>query len=121
MTHNFRPIQPLGDRIVFYVPPTTADNVFDTYSDNDIPAMTEPSQNIDFKTQINHDKFQGDEQTEFPGDLENIEKNMNALDTDTTDHPKNTRKHKNNGSITSISHLALIFSACLLFALNCGR
>lgn len=121
MTHNFRPIQPLGDRVVFYVLPTSADDVFDTYLDNDIPAMTEPSQNIDFNTQINHDKFQGNEQNEFPDDMENIEKNVNSLDTDTTSHPKNTRKHKNTGSITSISTLALIMSACVSFALNCGQ
>lgn len=125
LTHNFRPIQPLGDRVVFYVAPTSTANEIDVELDGLAPPITEPPQNIDLHGQVNHDKFQGQLEEETPDDIDRdvkkIEHDTNALDTDTPSHPKNTKKHKNNGSINTISSVALIMSAFAWMSFSFAR
>lgn len=125
LTHNFRPIQPLGDRVVIYVPPSSETNMPNSNLDGLYPAMIEPPQTIDLNSPVNHDKFQGEPDDGTPDgvdeDIRKIEQDLNAVDTDTPSHPKNTKKHKNNGSINSLSSVALIMSAFLWMSLNCPR
>lgn len=57
MTHNFRPIQPIGDRAVYFVSSTTPD---DSVLDSDQPRLDEPSQDLDSSlthSGIDHDKL----------------------------------------------------------------
>lgn len=125
LTHNFRPIQPLGDRVVIYVPPTSTADTTDSNWDGLYPAINEPPQIIDFDSAVNHDKFQGEPDEGTPDDVDRdikkIEQDLNALDTETSSHPKNTKKHKNNGSINSLSSVALIMSAFLSMSFECAR
>lgn len=124
MTHNFRPIQPLGDRVVIYVPPSSEADMPGSNLDGLYPAMNEPPQTIDMSSPVNHDKFQGEPDEGTPddvdGDIRKIEQDLNALDTETPSHPKNTKKHKNNGTINSLSSVALIMSASLWMSFNCA-
>lgn len=121
LTHNFRPIQPLGDRVVFYVPPYSA-AVPDLELDGNIPAITEPPQNIDSNAPVKHDKFQGDLEEETPDDIDldmqKIDQDLNSVEKDTKNHPKNTKKGKNSSSIISISNVTLIMSALIWISMK---
>lgn len=100
-----------------YVPPISA-----IQKPDELPPITEPPQNIDY---WNSREFRDESQDETPDDIDRdvkkIEQDLNALDAETTSHPKNTKKHKNTATISVISRVALIMSAILPMSFNCAR
>lgn len=108
MTHNYRPIQPLGDRIVYYVSP----GHFDENLNGLNPPIIEPSQNIDDSksTTVQHveDKLMSDDPNVNDDDsidspIKNIpEQNDNELNVEmtTTYHPKDRKSKRNSGTKT---------------------
>lgn len=107
------------------MPPPTDANTSD--SNLDEPPITEPPQNIDQNPQAKHDKFHDGPVENAPSDdidrnVIKLDQESNALDTSTSaSHPKNTKKHKNNGSINCISNFALMTGVFVWMSFHFAR
>lgn len=110
LTHNFRPIQPLGDRVVFYSPPPAQ---YPYALDDPILIITEPEQGIDLVPLINNDPYRSaNDESNTHHAVDDIDRDVKPIGSDQTnelDHPKNTKKRKNAAhSMHSISCDAII-------------
>lgn len=115
MTHNFRPIQPLGDRVVWLV---TNKTITKNHNENDNP-ITEQELNTT-KPNVSKEKSHSGEDSKEDG-LDSTGKKVqdvddNSIDTQTK-HPKNTGK-KNSGSQLNISHTTMFLFAMVSMLLS---
>lgn len=116
MTHNFRPIQPLGDRDVYYVTSFDEDNQLkdDSRLDDPIQDLTQTNSNIkpsiwEYTTiqTINNDN-EIDQNPIF-------EQNHNDLvDTTTIGHRKFNKSSKNSANYCHMSTFWLIINCIIL-------
>lgn len=128
LTHNFRPIQPLGDRIVFHVSP---DHVLDENA-LDRPALFEPPQGIDESaSRAQHDKLQGgphDPEQQSPADAidqqagDPADRDSNALDDEAAPaHPKNTKMKGKKSASNQMRVASELLLALTGISLLCNR
>lgn len=103
LTHNFRPIQPLGDRVILF-------NIID----NDDNALDHHNTDDDIPPQVNNDDGNND-LLDPTNELENDNKNVlnelpdNRLDeSDTGDRTVNKKTKLDNGSMTHLVSLYLL-------------